>query len=108
MHSEGVQPQISLKATNKENSKVALDGSVAGDRLLLTHLDGEPLSGPVTLSHRVFVYNASSQSNFFKLVADNAIKIESLVMTKTGNKVFGTVADDQDEKLHEGFIICNF
>ncbi|XP_065053865.1 D-3-phosphoglycerate dehydrogenase-like [Rhopilema esculentum] len=108
VQSEGIQPQVSLTATTKENTKVAMSGSIAGDSLLLTRVDGEPLSGPVTLSQRVFVYNASSKSNFFKLVADNAIKIESFVMTKTGNKVFGTVADDQDEKINEGFIFCNF
>ena len=97
-----------LSVTVKSDIVLKLSGSAVGDSLLLTHFNDKPLSGPIALGNSAFFYAAVAQNEFFRLAAENDIKVGSFAAMADGNGIFGTLIDLQEEKLPAVVVTCSF
>ena len=95
----------------EKDPMVKLGGTVFGAKsFLLTHYNGGPLSGPVSLETNAFVYHVNSPNAvaFFKAVAENSIPITSFAYAPYGDRIFGTLKSQKEEKLPEDFVSVLF
>ena len=110
LHTEGQNcNQLTVALSCVNDPMVKLGGTVFERKsLLLTHYNGGLLSGPLSLDTNTFVYHVNSPNAFFKAVVENSIPITSFAYTPHGDRVFGTLKDQKEEKLPEHFVSVFF
>ena len=112
LHTEGGNGNHLTVAVSRENDPLVKLGATVFETnsFLLTHYNGGALSGPVSLETNAFVYHVNSPNAvaFFRAVAENSIPIASFAYAPHGDRIFGTLKSQKEEKLPEDFVSVLF